>query len=357
MAIPSSLDQIDAAFLSDALGTSVTGVEAERIAVGEGFLGELARLTLTYGSDATGPATVIAKIPTTDSGLKPIGLMLQAYEREARAYNEVIPQLEVRTAAALYNGMDTETDDYCLLLEDIGHLSAGDHHAGATLEQAQAAMVAAARMHARWWGNVDELEWVPPIDSPLNMGLQDMVADAFPVAVSEYGHLLGDDVIGGLEAFIPTMRDLLTAYGPMSRTLVHTDFRLDNMFFDDGELVLIDWQVVSRGDGTSDVTPFLALNLSPELRREHEQDLLRLYFDTMSAAGAGYLEFDDLIERYRMTLNFWLAVYCYSAASKGETTQRGEELFQRVLARGADACRQHRAWEKVGNYEPHDRIH
>lgn len=357
MAIPISLEQIDAAFLSDALGIPVAAVDQQQIAVGEGFLGELARLTLTYGDGVDGPTTLIAKIPTTDSGLKPLGVMMQVYEREARAYTEVIPQLKVRTANALYNQMDVEADEYCLILEDVGHLTPGDHHAGGTLEQAEAVMMGAARMHARWWGNVDELEWVPPIDSPLNLGLQGMVEASFPAVVDMYGGILGDDVIGHLERFIPTMSEMLIAYGSMSRTLCHNDLRLDNMFFDGSELVLIDWQLVGRGDGLGDLSPFMASNFEPGFRREHEQDLFRLYFDTMSSMDAGYLEFDDLIRSYRINQNFWLAIWCLSGATKGETTKRGEELFERVLTRSVDAYREHQAWEHIGEYEPHTRYH
>ena len=66
--VPTSLDQITAEVMTDALRSSgfdevtVSSVSAERIAIGEGFLGELARLTLDY-SAGTGPATAIAKIP------------------------------------------------------------------------------------------------------------------------------------------------------------------------------------------------------------------------------------------------------------------------------------------------------
>lgn len=284
--------------------------------------------------------------------------MLQLYEREARAYTEVIPQLEVRTASALYNGMDVEANEFCLILEDLGHLPAGDQHAGGTLEQATAAMVGAARMHGRWWGNVDELDWVPPLDSPLNLALQGVIQESFPAVVEMYGGLLGEDVIAHMERYMPTISDMLTSYGSRCRTLCHGDFRLDNMFFDNGELVLIDWQVVSRGDGlTGDLTPFLSGNFDPEFRRIHEDDLLRLYFDTISSMDAGYHEFDDLMHSYVVTLNFWLALWCHGGATKGETTQRGEELFARVIARVVDAYRHHEAWEHIGQYEPHARFH
>ena len=54
--VPTSLDQITAEVMTDALRSSgfdevtVSSVSAERIAIGEGFLGELARLTLDYSA-------------------------------------------------------------------------------------------------------------------------------------------------------------------------------------------------------------------------------------------------------------------------------------------------------------------
>ncbi len=351
--IPTALADITPAMMTDGLRANgfddveVASIEVERIAVGEGFLGELARLHLTYGS-GSGPATAIGKIPTTDSGLKPIGDMLDVYGREHRAYEEIVPQLKVRAPRAWVNLGDAASGAYCLVLEDVGHLTPGDHHAGGTLEQARAAVTAAAGVHSRWWNKVGDLEWVPPIDSPLNMGFQDLFEASWPAVVDMYGEILGADVIAHLESFIPTVCDLFTAYGPVSVTLTHNDFRLDNMFFDGDELLLIDWQVVGRGDGMGDLCPFMSSNLDPALRREHEMDLFATYHRLMGEAGAGYLEFDDLITSYRFSLNFWLANWCNAAATKGETTQRGEELFERMLVRNVDAYRQHEAWELIG---------
>ena len=178
--------------MTDALRSSgfdevtVSSVSAERIAIGEGFLGELARLTLDY-SAGTGPATAIAKIPTTDSGLKPIGDLLDVYGREHRAYANLLSQMKVRTPQAYLNVGDDESLAYCLVLEDVGGYASGDHHAGATLEQARAAVVAAAGVHGRWWNQVDQFDWVPPIDSPLNMGFQDLFEASWPAVVDTYG--------------------------------------------------------------------------------------------------------------------------------------------------------------------------
>ena len=98
LSIPESLNDFDAEWLTRALIASgvtssvVADVATERIAIGEGFLGELARLHLTYETDESGPQTVIAKIPTTDGALKPLGVMLGVYEREALFYTHVAPK-------------------------------------------------------------------------------------------------------------------------------------------------------------------------------------------------------------------------------------------------------------------------
>ncbi|MDH3708134.1 MAG: ecdysteroid 22-kinase family protein, partial [Acidimicrobiia bacterium] len=138
MTIPSTIGAFDAAWFDEHcdLGDGrVVHAEAERIAVGEGFLGELARVSLTYEGQQ-GPASVIVKIPTTDGGLKPVGTMLGVYERESRFYDEVAPMLTVRTARCLFNGSDPVADAYALVLEDVGHLDGGDQAAGMDLTQA-----------------------------------------------------------------------------------------------------------------------------------------------------------------------------------------------------------------------------
>ena len=60
------------------------------------------------------------------------------------------------------------------MLEDVGHYRSGDHLAGANLPDAISVMETAANIHARWWDSeeLSAMEWVPPLDSPINMGLQ-----------------------------------------------------------------------------------------------------------------------------------------------------------------------------------------
>lgn len=358
--IPVRLEDFTAEFVSEALAAdgspaNVSSVRVERIGTGDGFLGDVGRLHLDYaGPDDLGPSTLVAKIPTSDEGLKPLGVMLGVYEREARFYDELAKDLQIGLPRCYYNAWDTDVDGYALLLEDVSHLTAGDQAAGASLEQAVAALRAAAGVHSRWWKNptITESDWVPKIDDPLNLGLQDLFAASFPTVVDLFGDRLGPRLVSTIEEFIPTTADFLRSYGDISVTLVHNDFRLDNMFFG-SDLTLIDWQIIGCGDGSGDFVPFLAVNLDTELRRAREEDLLAGYLDVMHEHEAGYPDLDSLMTGYRGGLLFWLATWMNTVATAGRPNERAVALMECVVDRLAAAALDHEVWEFQGDYTFH----
>ena len=343
--IPISLDDFTAQWLTTAFEHDgrghgpVTEVRAERIAVGEGFLGELARLYLSYDEGNEGPQTVIAKIPTTDGALKPLGVMLGVYERESLFYEQVASKLEIRIPEAYYNGRDSDNANYALLLEDVGYYRSGDHLAGANLPDAISVMETAANIHARWWDSEEltAMEWVPPLDSPINMGLQGLYEQSWPTVMDTYGHLYPDWLPPKLEEFIPEVSNWLISWAEQSRTLTHNDFRLDNLLFDDAEtvpkVVVIDFQLVGRGDGSGDIAPFLGCNLDIDLRRNEEISLLQKYFDVMQSNNAGHETFDDLVRQIDTAHLFWLVNWGNTAVTADQPNERAVNLFNAVLER------------------------
>ena len=100
--IPETLNEITADWLTLALRqrrviseeTTVLGRTFEVFGVGEGFAGELARIQLTY-EGGSGPATVIAKIPTSVTDNRNGSEMLGVYERELRLYEQILPDIDV----------------------------------------------------------------------------------------------------------------------------------------------------------------------------------------------------------------------------------------------------------------------
>ena len=69
-------------------------------------------------------------------------------------------------------------------------------------------------------------------------------------------------------------------------TVIHGDAHVGNVILDgDGHPGLVDWQLVQRGGWYMDVGYHLASTLPVEVRRHHEDDLLRHYLDHLQALG------------------------------------------------------------------------
>src|SRR5204863_6943710 len=127
----------------------VADVTMARIGEDTGFLGHLARLTIGYdGAGPEGPATVVAKMPTTDPGGRAVGGMLNVWQRESRFFAELAPRCGTLVPGCWYNGADPAADRWALLLEDRGGGPPADQVRGADRSQAEAAVRALARLQA-----------------------------------------------------------------------------------------------------------------------------------------------------------------------------------------------------------------
>jgi aminoglycoside phosphotransferase (APT) family kinase protein len=92
------------------------------------------------------------------------------------------------------------------------------------------------------------------------------------------------------------------------QTLIHHDCHPGNLFWQNSQAGLLDWQLVRVGEGVSDVAYFLATALEPEQRRLHEKHLLERYIAQMNHHGVTHFDNAQLMERYRAHL-----VYAFEA--------------------------------------------
>ena len=321
--IPMTAEDFTPEWVTDALRSSgtlgderVTAVEATPVGEGAGFLGSLARLALTYDRPRAGaPATVVAKFPAVVEMNRALALQYQVYEREARFFNEIKSTITAMpTPQAHYVDIKADTGNGVILLEDLdGRLRVGDQLAGASLKEAEQLMTQIADLHATWWGRSDEetIAWVPAFDGPVWAMTAQTLPSLWPTYQQDSGHLLPP---GMAEIIERTWEGLLWLGQQLSRgpmTLVHGDYRLDNMFFPAKEgdpITIIDWQLMSRGRGPYDVAYFMSQSIDVELRREAEHALVRRYHDGLLAGGVRDYSFDDCFEDYR-TAALWCVMY------------------------------------------------
>lgn len=328
--IPASVFEIDSDWLSEALGRRVQVDRVEQIAVGEGFVGQLGRLHLADGE------TLIAKMPTADPGGRFIGELLRLWEREGRFYEHVAPKLSIRVARAHVNLADDEAKRYLLVMDDLAPARAADQVAGATPGQARQVVEYIGHFHAQWWEHpmLDELTWMPRIDDPTTKMVTPMFLQGWSAFQERFKDVLPRRTLDWVQAFGPTCADFLDLYADDPVTIIHGDFRLDNMMFDEaGDVTLMDWQMATRAPGFSDIVYFVGTNLEPDVREAHLDSLLKLYVNTLAAGGVAVPDDDVIHDSLRKGILMWMVAMAGGIGTLDPANERGVALFDKIITR------------------------
>ena len=352
-AIPRTSSEITAEWLNEVLspdirdGAAVTAIETTVIGEGVGFVGEVARLTLTYDRPAPdAPASIISKVPTANDGFRNLGMMLGLYQRENAFYTHAADATPVRLPGAYHLAGDPASQSFVLLLEDLATMRPGNQLASCSLEEAHAAVETAAALHARWWNSPllgEFAPWLPGAGDPYFLLLQAVFQNAIPAFNDIYGHLISPAVSHLVDVYGERYQELVASLATTSVTLVHGDYRLDNMMFarnpGDPPIAIIDWQLCFQSIPQWDIAYFLAGNFDPEFRRAHQHDLLRAYHQSLQDHGVVGYSFDQCWTDYRKAALVLIGYMVTGAADvKLETlNDRGRELMDRMFSRYAEA--------------------
>ena len=331
-------DAIDArwmtGFLRD-LGHDVEVASVEDEVIGTGQMAQNRRFSLTYSEwDGSAPASFVGKFPSPEATSRRTG-GLGAYLKEVSFYREIRPTVGIRTPTVHRVEYDPDTSDFLLMMEDMAPALQGDQMAGCSLEEAEVAMEEIARLHAPRWGDpsLDDYAFLAGRrGASLNREAYTMLWHGF---LGRYRDILEPDLID-LGRRLETRFGTYSRLYPGPRTVTHGDFRLDNTLLGTAEgrptVAVVDWQTVGLGCGTLDVAYFIGAGLLPDLRRQHERDLLQRYHEALKAGGVRDYSEDQLWHDYR-----WYAYAGYVMAVVATTlvvqTERGDEMFLTMARR------------------------
>ncbi len=315
------------------------------IAAGTGFMGQLAHARLHYDTPEEGaPAALIAKFPTPIPENREVADTFRFYEIETRFYEEIAEEVELRTPRRYYSARDSKSTDFVLLLEDLAPACVGDQVTGCRLEQAELALGELAKFHAAWWDSprLAQLDWMPVTDDPVRArSAQDNYQQAWGPFVESFGDQVPPEILKLGEKFGTRVVELMNQLAQPPRTIMHGDYRLDNLFFATPEggdpLAVVDWQIANRGRGIFDVAYFMTGTLQPAERRTRELDLLKMYHGILTERGVAGYDFDQCFHDYRAsTLFCWLYVVIV-LGTLDVATERGLALFTTNMERGVAA--------------------
>lgn len=336
-------DDVDVGWLTDVLranGLLAPGgrvVASTAAPVGTGQMADTVRFSLVHKPPGSGPSSVVGKFASEDEQSLATGRMMRAYEVEVRFYAELASRVAARMPRLLFAALDPDQSWFTLLLEDLDDAVQGDEITGCEPDVARAALDQLAALHGPCWEDptLAASGWVDRSSPEGDEFTAALVDGLFPGFLERYGDRVDPDHRALLERFVPRIRTWLARErGP--RTLVHADYRLDNLLFtpDRPEPAVVDFQTVNWGSGAYDVAYFVGGSLEPEVRRAAGDGLLAGYHEALIARGVRDFPLETLRTAYRREA-FGGLLMAMGASMVVKQTERGDRMFLTSIRRHA----------------------
>ena len=348
---------IDAEWMQRALAAggasdypAIRDVVVEDLGSASNAFGRLLRCHLTTdGGRAADPATVIVKLPPADRRAFRFARWMWMHERECLYYRRLARHAQIRSPALLYGDFDEATHRFVLVLEDLRDMEVPVQVAGVAPGRARFAVREIARLHGQFWGAVDcpTLSGCRDIFGPkIRRFLQIAYLLCVPVVLERFGDSFSPQTRRLAEALGPRITAHFAAVSAGPRTLVHGDYRGENMFFRPevgvgasagDDFAVVDWQGCGLGPGLYDVAYFLGTNVVPGDRRRIERDALEEYHDIVCRLGARDFTFDDCWRSYRQNMLGVLIACILGCGGLDLGFQRLHDLVKSALERALAA--------------------
>ena len=142
--------------------------------------------------------------------------------------------------------------------------------AGCPVADVAAAIDELALLHGPRWGDesLTEIGWLHRNQPQQVEGIIGLITYAVDPFKEHYTERLDADTVELVDRCAAARR--LPAPAPRPWTIVHGDFRADNLLFGGERVVVVDWQTVGLGPGASDLSYLLGASLTPAARQATE---------------------------------------------------------------------------------------
>jgi thiamine kinase-like enzyme len=340
--LPLVVDELTTAWLQQVMaphinGATLTGFTPTIIGVGEGFMGQLARVQLEYDGETDAPKSLIAKFASTQQVTRDMAADQKLYQREIGFYQDIGNDVGVPIADCYFAEYLDDTNHFVLLLEDLAPGIPSDQVVGTDKETSREVIEQFAKLHAKWWNsqeleNYDWAKWILQ-SMPMEEGLA--LLEVSIKEVEETGKFDAYPEMKRLMYFLPPLFKFEPA-PPFPFTLTHGDLRSDNIMKPSeqgGRFAILDWQLAGVGDPVQDIARWMTQSISIEDRRETEQELLKLYHTRLVEYGVKGYSYNKFINAYKTNLIVVLLMFSMSMESVDKSSERAQALFHQFYSR------------------------
>ncbi|GBG26663.1 Hypothetical Protein FCC1311_028842 [Hondaea fermentalgiana] len=336
--------------------------DGSRVGV-KGVNGETSRLLVVSGKKPDETLRYIVKRPPPEgSKVREVAGLQRWPERECKFYTELAQFVPCKTPRCVL-AERRDAIDFVLVLEELqpAEWFTHDDAQGLTFRQALAAVCAIGKVHAAFRSSPHlDKSWLPilPVQLPLVPFLVSHLETVWPAVEKIHRDDIPEDIRAKVGALASQYEALSERLAAAPRTLVHGDFRAENMRFriatpglssptpnsispstltpgdlaagGEVEVAVFDWAMCSQGNGVYDFVYVLVLSLTRDTLRKHEQALEDAY-----CHAAGITNDAQLRELKQAALLIIFASYIFGAVAgvEDESARPTHAIgFQRLCA-------------------------
>lgn len=352
--IPSGPGDVTGDWLAVALHTEAIA-EAVVSPIGTGQTGATYRISVTYSADLGLPDSFVVKLASQDPAVRE--RVVLGYRSEVEFYNGVAETVRLPVPRCFHCDITDDGADFVLLLSDQAPAVQGDQIAGCAPNEAELAVRALTGLHAPRWCDPAWLEFsataMPkPDDKAAAQGLGEAARMAADITLDK----LGPAMTAADRSTLDEAASLITPWlllEPRRFSLLHGDYRLDNLLFDPGRtrITVVDWQTLAVGLPARDLAYFTATSLVPDLRSTIEDQLVDIYHGGLLAYGVTDYDRDTCWRDYRLGM-LQAPLITTLGLAFAAATERGDEMVLTMLARGCQAIRELDTLELIRQMAP-----
>jgi len=301
---PSSIDEIDAAWLSQCLADRRPGTEVIHAARGTVISGTATKIEYHLEYNAAGRDLGLPPSLWVKCGLEtriPEQAMHSSYE--AAFFRDIAPGLAVNLPRPYATAFAPDWSSGVVIYEDLNLRPVTFVRQVGSLspDQMRQLLDQLAALHAAWWRDprLDAFEWLVPGGVIHSNGVLERFSGFWDYVSPMPRFAKVPDALRDRERLLAANLALLAADMADPVCVVHGDPHIGNMFFDpDGRPGLLDWATVMRGHWAWDVAYAMVINQSVDQRRDLQREQLAYFLARLASLGIAPLEPDQAWQDY-----------------------------------------------------------
>lgn len=302
--------------------------------IGTGQMAETFRCEYIISSAPHTLRSCVVKLPILENRVSGDTRYARAYDRERRFYQDLHPEIS-GVSSPQFHGAFTLDGQTAIVLEEVEGAMQGDQITGAGPNQVELPVAQLAKLQARWWG--DEVfgseAWLYRLVGRPIPDVQERYQKAWSNVSGDVRADLSSRAVKVIEEFGDRCDEWSRKYeGPY--TLVHHDYRLDNMLFSDGSVWILDWQTLGWGSPSWDLAYFAGSSLVTDRRRQLDRLLVEKHAGQLRDAGVTSWNDDDAWDGYR-AMAYSPLLITVPAAGELKMNPRARDMFVAIWNRTA----------------------